>query len=283
MSLEGKASGQTLYGSINKCDLLTISAYGIAVKNGYEGTEEEWLASLKGDKGDKGEKGDIGYVDGEPITAEMVGARPDTWLPTIAEIGAAPGGYGLGGMGAECNTFNGTIKTGVYSMAGDACIDYPAEYHFFRWGVLFVENRWNVLIKQTLFYHGISAIRYSMDGGATWTPLEFINPPMELGVEYRTTERYNGKPVYRKAINVGAMPNAAIARIPNTIGTTIDFAFPIEGCLIHSQGNNIVSFPYVESTTNFVSASLQLDNIVIAASGNSSAFNGVVYLKFTKK
>lgn len=31
------------------------SAYQIAVKNGFEGTEEKWLESLKGDKGDKGE------------------------------------------------------------------------------------------------------------------------------------------------------------------------------------------------------------------------------------
>lgn len=48
MSLEGKASGRTLVGNINRCDLLTISAYGIAVKNGFKGTEEEWLESLKG-------------------------------------------------------------------------------------------------------------------------------------------------------------------------------------------------------------------------------------------
>lgn len=48
MSLVGKAAGQTLVGSINKCDVLTISAYGIAVKHGYQGTEEEWLLSLKG-------------------------------------------------------------------------------------------------------------------------------------------------------------------------------------------------------------------------------------------
>ena len=33
------------------------SAYEIAVANGFEGTEQEWLASLKGDKGDKGDTG----------------------------------------------------------------------------------------------------------------------------------------------------------------------------------------------------------------------------------
>ena len=34
-----------------------LSAYAIAQKHGYTGTEAEWLASLKGDKGDPGEKG----------------------------------------------------------------------------------------------------------------------------------------------------------------------------------------------------------------------------------
>lgn len=32
-----------------------ISAYGVAVKNGFHGTEEEWLESLHGEKGDKGD------------------------------------------------------------------------------------------------------------------------------------------------------------------------------------------------------------------------------------
>lgn len=52
MSLNGNAeSTGVLRGRINMCDVLTISAYGIAVKNGYEGTEKEWLESLHGDAG----------------------------------------------------------------------------------------------------------------------------------------------------------------------------------------------------------------------------------------
>ena len=56
-----------LKGNINKCEVYHTDAYAIAVKNGFEGTIEEWLASLKGDdgeqgiqgeKGDKGDKGD---------------------------------------------------------------------------------------------------------------------------------------------------------------------------------------------------------------------------------
>lgn len=40
------------------------SAYEVAVRNGYRGTEPEWLASLKGDKGDPGEPGPPGTGEG---------------------------------------------------------------------------------------------------------------------------------------------------------------------------------------------------------------------------
>lgn len=38
------------------------SAYETALKVGFEGTEEEWIASLKGQKGDKGDKGETGPI-----------------------------------------------------------------------------------------------------------------------------------------------------------------------------------------------------------------------------
>ena len=45
---------------------------------------------------------------------------------------------------------------------------------------------------------------YRMVGGER----EWINPPMVLGEEYRTTERYNGSPVYTKALDFGNLPNS---------------------------------------------------------------------------
>ena len=42
---------QAVYGSDGE------SAYEIALRNGFEGTEAEWLESLKGEKGDKGASG----------------------------------------------------------------------------------------------------------------------------------------------------------------------------------------------------------------------------------
>lgn len=57
MSLEGKVKAtRKLRGKINRLEILRgYSAYEVAVNNGFEGTEEEWLASLKGPKGDPGD------------------------------------------------------------------------------------------------------------------------------------------------------------------------------------------------------------------------------------
>lgn len=50
MSLEGKTKAtQKLRGKINRLEIWRgYSAYEVAVNNGFEGTEEEWLASLQG-------------------------------------------------------------------------------------------------------------------------------------------------------------------------------------------------------------------------------------------
>lgn len=55
MSLQGNAAADgVLRGKIHSVDVLTIDAYGVAVRNGFEGTVEEWLKSLKGETGDPG-------------------------------------------------------------------------------------------------------------------------------------------------------------------------------------------------------------------------------------
>ena len=47
----------------------------------------------------------------------------------------------------------------------------------------------------------------SSSSPAVWMPFEWEHPPMQLGVEYRTSERYNGKPVYTKLVDCGAGPS----------------------------------------------------------------------------
>ena len=69
MSLQ---SGGVLRGHINTLEVLTLSAYGIAVKHGFEGTEEQWLESLKPDGGYHASNHAIGGRDA--ITPAMIGA-----------------------------------------------------------------------------------------------------------------------------------------------------------------------------------------------------------------
>lgn len=52
MSLEGNATvSKLLRGKINPLDVIYTDTYRIAVANGFEGTIDEWLASMKGDPG----------------------------------------------------------------------------------------------------------------------------------------------------------------------------------------------------------------------------------------
>lgn len=97
---------------------------------------------------------------------------------------------------------NAAINTGWY-VCGLGCKNTPDE-EVFRYASLDVVRR-STAIYQTITYEHISARRYatSSDGGATWSwkKWEWINPPLDsdyflYSVEYRTTERYNGKPVY---------------------------------------------------------------------------------------
>ena len=50
---------------------------------------------------------------------------------------------------------------------------------------------------------------------------EWVSPPMLPGVEYRTSEMYNGKPVYAKLMPFGNLPNNTTAAATHNI-TNID-------------------------------------------------------------
>lgn len=84
MSLKGNASAQVLKGRIKLVDTLLLSAYGVAVQNGFKGTEEEWLESLKGAKGDKGDRGENG-------TSPHIGENGN-WFIGETDTGVKAGG-----------------------------------------------------------------------------------------------------------------------------------------------------------------------------------------------
>ena len=56
--------------------------------------------------------------------------------------------------------------------------------------------------------------------GSVVYPWEWVNPPLIMGIEYRTTERYHRKPVYAKAVEVGVLPNNSYKEVLIAYGIT---------------------------------------------------------------
>lgn len=133
----------------------------------------------------------------------------------ITSANKAPGGFGWGSsVGQAILDANEAILGGFYYWGPNAK-NTP-----FRYGAMVVIPRSSSTGKPNITQiasqdtgditpHAFIAVRKSTDSGdGKWGPWEWINPPVELGIEYRTTERYLGKPVYVKMVDFGALPNA---------------------------------------------------------------------------
>lgn len=115
----------------------------------------------------------------------------------------APAGYGLGENTPKIvSTPDEAMLSGFYSVANN---DYVGDGTFVDWRIGYAQvlvQRRGQSVSQIANYNDVEWRRYSADNGATWRPWEWVNPPMEPGNEYRTTERWNGKPVYRKLVTL---------------------------------------------------------------------------------
>lgn len=162
--------------------------------------------------------------------AEEVGARPNTWLPTIAEIGAAPAGYGYGENLSYVNTqdsdgsllesyldshFVTQANAGKVFRFSDLA-SYPDCAVSIMGGFADLHIANGLYCELVGYFYtascGVSVARKLKYNG-TWLPWEYDNPPMVSGDEYRTTERYYGKPVYTRLLNTGALTNGASVSI----------------------------------------------------------------------
>lgn len=125
---------------------------------------------------------------------------------TAKQIGAAPAGYGLGETsGRYCDDCNTATEIGFYRLSGASCKNVPLVAPYLNYGVMLVERRVE-FIQQTVSRSNVVIKRYSGDNGSTWSEWEWVNPPMYPGVEYRTTERFNGEPVYAQLFELGELP-----------------------------------------------------------------------------
>ena len=126
---------------------------------------------------------------------------------TPASIGAAPVGYGLGANTARLITDGNDALVGGWFYWGNIDTNLPFTYGHLRVDPrLMGETSGRQTLMQTAYsdsYPGCVAQRKLADG--VWKPWEWVNPPMAAGVEYRTTERHLGNPVYKKMDSGGVI------------------------------------------------------------------------------
>lgn len=127
------------------------------------------------------------------------------------------------------------------------------------------------------------AVRKSTDNGdGAWGEWEWVNPPMQLGVEYRTTERYRGKPVYCKLVDFGALPN----NTTKNVSLNIDNPEYLVG--IWGNSNKNISIPSnnfggsMVDGSNIVAIWTNLLGVYISTNEDRSDHSAIVLVKYTK-
>ena len=158
-------------------------------------------------------------------TIEEIGAAPvshstDKNNPhgvTAAQVGAAPAGYGYGGTipdMIEVST-DDALKTALDNLLSKMQNFSGRNVRFFHTGPQTVNGVQGMggqgALYGSLYKHsdsyailrvfGYLGYAFSLVKTSTWGEVEWVNPPMSPGVEYRTTARIGDKAVYKKNVN----------------------------------------------------------------------------------
>ena len=110
------------------------------------------------------------------------------------------------------------------------------------------------------------------EGETLLFPMEWLNPPMLLGVEYRTTKRYMGKPVYAKLVNFGALPNASNKSVAHNLSNPL---MMVDGKITDSNGSFVTNY-------NIKNFAISTANMIVETETDMSGVSAYILLKYTK-
>lgn len=204
-------------------------------------------------------------------------------------IGAAPDGFGLGGsatMLTSADNLDTLMKNGWFQYRLNnppqgtlptVLVSYASLIRVSTAGAVCVQEAFDAT--DSLF-HGTVLRRtiYGLGAGAKIYPWEWVNPPIQLGGEYRTTERYMGKPVYVKLVNFGALPNTTYRVVTHGI-SNIEYVIKAYG----SAGNkNIPTNNFNGTSPYLVSVVADKTDIAVLTDFDASAYSSNIIVKYTK-
>lgn len=212
-----------------------------------------------------------GETGGTPITPEALNHIETGLEQTYSDF--APAGYGLGDSAPYCNDCNTATKNGWYALESGT-VHKPNGLDY---AVMEVSNRYDtVIVQRAINYDGATAVRIFSNN--SWTEWEWVNPLMVPGVEYRTTERWNGKAVYAQYFDFGALPNASWKSEPLPVSTTVTN-------LVDYYGHFRYGTETAEISMNYAAIKFQLSYngyVRIDTTENLSTFAATFAVKYTK-
>lgn len=178
-------------------------------------------------------------------------------------VGFAPAGHGLGEtVPREVQSAENILASGFYTVGMNPAFGDPAAGAAVMTAI--TDGRYgNAHVTGMLADSCL--IRNKWEG--VWRPWEWVNPPMHLEAEYRTSERVVGKVVYRKAVVLGDVGPGTTNIRHNLQG----FGGCVEIQLTAGAGVNI---------TNVVSSSV--DETYISLTTTGTYYGIVAYLRYVK-
>lgn len=158
----------------------------------------------------------------DPAGDEGTEATPDVWaqmwcLIETLDKSKAPAGHGYGEKltaykvvdEAAFNTALSEIVSGMPNLSTKQVAfnlkDYLGTEPYWLATVYRYSSKVSMVKCSVASWGGTSFQKIYMNGA--WQPMEWVNPPLGVGIPYRTTERWNGKPVYVTLVNFEKLPD----------------------------------------------------------------------------
>lgn len=246
----------------------------------YDPTISNWryVGNLQGPAGPTGgEDNFVRYDAAQTLTDEQK-------TQARSNIGAAPSGFG---WGEELPRLVSTAAE-VDAITANSIVRYANDLTNLVDGDVSSYTRYAIVVTYTVNETDKAQDVYCFGGGVhgdvmlhrgrfgnTWLPWEWVNPPLLLGVEYRTTERYLGKPVYVKAVNLGVLPNNAEASV--TFGNAATLAFAVTAHALIGDSTSY-TLPVLDQAIVWAGGA----TVYIKTTTDYSAWTGVATVKYTK-